>query len=259
MKIQIMSDLHQEFHRDKRVLEKKDVVGDVLLLAGDINAGSRSPIDYLKEYGETYMILGNHEFYKRHWRHAVDDYKAMFAGSNVHILENQCVKVRDKFILIACTLWTDFMAPVPAGYTPAFGDVNGKEHQGFFCKQLMSDFDAIKGLTISGWEDRFKESVQFLKHFLSENKDKGLPVVVMTHHAPSFKSTHPHYEGSPMNGGFTVDLEYLIEEYQPSLWIHGHHHTSSDYYIGNTRILCNPMGYPGEKFSSFNKHLIVEL
>jgi predicted NBD/HSP70 family sugar kinase len=29
-------------------------------------------------------------------------------------------------------------------------------------------------------------------------------------------------------------------------WVHGHTHSTHDYMIGNTRVLCNPRGYPRE-------------
>lgn len=259
MKIQILSDLHQEFHRDKRVLEEKDIVGEVVLLAGDITAGSRS-IEYLKEYDvDIYSVLGNHEFYGRHWKHAVEEYKMIFANSNVHVMEDECITVKDKFILIASTLWTNFVAPMSQSVTPTFEVEPGWEHQAFFCQQMMSDFGAITALNVSAWEERHNRSREFIRLALSSNRDKGLPMVVMTHHAPSFQSTHPQYKDSPINGGFSVNLDWMIEEYQPALWIHGHHHTSSDYNIGQTRIICNPRGYPNEKFNTFNPYLTVEL
>ena len=42
-------------------------------------------------------------------------------------------------------------------------------------------------------------------------------------------------------------MEPLIIEMQPRLWVHGHTHEIFDYYIGTTRVLCNPRGYPHER------------
>lgn len=79
-------------------------------------------------------------------------------------------------------------------------------------------------------------------------------VVVVTHHAPSSLSIADEYKGDElMNGGYYSDLTKFIED-RPSIkvFIHGHTHTKFDYTIGNTRILCNPRGYKGEKsFSEF--------
>jgi hypothetical protein len=46
------------------------------------------------------------------------------------------------------------------------------------------------------------------------------------------------------------------------LWVHGHTHSSFDYKLGKTRIICNPRGYPGtfgDMGNDFNPNLIVEI
>ena len=32
----------------------------------------------------------------------------------------------------------------------------------------------------------------------------------------------------------------------PKLIVHGHTHRRMDYMLGDTRVICNPRGYPGE-------------
>lgn len=52
----------------------------------------------------------------------------------------------------------------------------------------------------------------------------------------------------------------IVEKYGPELWIHGHTHVPCDYELLDTRIVCNPRGYPGEKHDSrFQAGLIVEV
>lgn len=59
---------------------------------------------------------------------------------------------------------------------------------------------------------------------------------------------------------YASDLEEMILELKPNIWFHGHIHTSSDYWLGETRVICNPFGYPGkEENPSFNPNLIAEL
>lgn len=83
--------------------------------------------------------------------------------------------------------------------------------------------------------------------------------VVVTHHAPSTGSLDAQWIGNPSNHWFiTDDMEDLIMDRQPRLWVHGHVHTGFDYYIGNTRVVCEPMGYPGEGVW-FNPKKIVEI
>jgi Icc-related predicted phosphoesterase len=66
--------------------------------------------------------------------------------------------------------------------------------------------------------------------------------VVITHHAPSERSVHPRFQGDPLTGAFVTDLPDLLE--QAHVWIHGHHHNSSDYVERGCRVVCNPSGYP---------------
>jgi hypothetical protein len=46
---------------------------------------------------------------------------------------------------------------------------------------------------------------------------------------------------SALTPAFASNMENLILEIQPRLWIHGH--DNYDYQIGKTRIICNPRGY----------------
>lgn len=51
-----------------------------------------------------------------------------------------------------------------------------------------------------------------------------------------------------------------IHAAQADIWIHGHSHSSKDYYIGKTRIINNPRGYsPGELNKDFIDNLIIEV
>ena len=54
------------------------------------------------------------------------------------------------------------------------------------------------------------------------------------------------------------DRSTLIEAHQPTLWVHGHVHNSSDYRVGTTRIVCNPHGY-GFENPDFDGALVVEV
>jgi len=47
------------------------------------------------------------------------------------------------------------------------------------------------------------------------------------------------------------------------LWIHGHVHSSADYVVEGTRVVCNARGYPGYlggvENAFFSPGLIVEI
>ena len=88
---------------------------------------------------------------------------------------------------------------------------------------------------------------------------KGGKIVVVTHHAPSPESIPPSFQESAFNPCFASDMTRFITESKVRLWIHGHIHAHSDYMIGNTRVLANPRGYPGESKTGFEPGLVVEV
>jgi Icc-related predicted phosphoesterase len=252
MKLQILSDLHEEFLTDKEswLLNNLKVTGDVLLLAGDILTPSlkhRLVELSTKIKVPIYMVCGNHELYHGSWERSLKAYQQYFRPTSISVLENDWIFLSKKVRLIGATLWTDFLVPTAVG----------KEYQGGSCVQGMSDFALIYGLATHEWETRHKKSLNFIKFELAKPFDGK--TVVMTHHAPSFKSNPMEYENSPIRGGFCSDLDKVIEKYQPDLWVHGHCHNSSDYKIGKTGVICNPKGYPQELNPKFNANLIVDI
>ena len=241
MRIQYASDLHTEF--GFRALRKNDLKGDLLVLAGDI-AGSTSGLrEYLKSLSgriPLLVILGNHEFYGYELSRGRAQYRHALTRDNdplLHFLDDDEVIIGGVRFL-GSTLWTDFK--------------NGRDgeasQKGYDYDGGLRDFQTIKkgeGESIR-WQDLYdvhKDSLSWLEERLSDPFSG--PTVVVTHHAPSFLSEAPQFADSPISGAFSSHLEGLIERYSPALWIHGHHHSTSDYRVGATRVLCNPFGYYG--------------
>lgn len=72
MKIQYCSDLHMEFHDNMRFMKSLplEVVGDVLVIAGDVGYLVDTTIPHLRfwkwaseNYRQVLMVAGNHEYY----------------------------------------------------------------------------------------------------------------------------------------------------------------------------------------------------
>jgi Icc-related predicted phosphoesterase len=53
-------------------------------------------------------------------------------------------------------------------------------------------------------------------------------------------------------------MDQEIAQVQPKLWVHGHTHIPCDWKAGETRVLCNPFGYPHE-MADFPPEVIVEI
>ena len=83
---------------------------------------------------------------------------------------------------------------------------------------------------------------------------------MITHQAPSFLSVEPKWQSSEINHFFAIHLDDIVEAIGAKLWVHGHMHSGFDYPIGDTRVVCNPKGYPGEKQTTpFIPKFIVEV
>jgi len=204
-------------------------------------------------------VAGNHEYYKgiyTSWRDEAAAENEL--RPKVSYLENAVDEVGG-IRFIGCTLWTDF-----ALYGP-----DRIETSKWAAAKQMNDFGMIsyaKGSGGRSWKNIrltpgqlssiHADSKAFLDKELS--KKVACPTVVVTHHGPHPRSIHPKYAGSDLNPAFVSDLTELIEEHQPDLWIHGHVHSSFDYMVGKTRIVCNPKGYEREN-PDFDPALIIEL
>jgi Icc-related predicted phosphoesterase len=248
MKIQIISDLHQEFGQTNLTFNNADVV----VFAGDINIGIKGIewlIEKIKDKPVLY-ILGNHEYYKGSYPKTLNKIKALAELTNIKVLENEAVEI-ENVVFHGATLWTDFSL---------FGN---PQYYGMLCQEKMNDYQKIrKDPSFSKLRsiDTFRihsQSVIWLTESLLENK--GKTNIVITHHAPSLKSIPQTYKEDPISSAYASNLEDLILKFQPKLWIHGHIHEPINYSIGQTKVICNPHGYINEKYNGYNKELILEI
>ena len=247
MKINYMSDLHMEWDKDHSLIVSNEMGADVLILGGDITI--KNDVGWIERVSKFYKhviyIMGNHEYYRGKLPEVCLLSKEHFNNTNVHVLEKDSVELEGKRFHGA-TLWTD-------------GNNNEKTIRRI--DGALNDFRIIR--TNSG-VDRFtarystiihKETIRWLEAVVKPGD------IVVTHHAPSYKSLHPRYARDPeLNAAYMSNLEALVGIVQPQVWFHGHVHTSFDYFLGSTRVLCNPRGYYNyEENPAFNKNALYEV
>jgi len=248
MRIQIISDLHQEFGISELNFENADLV----ILAGDTNLGTKG-IEWVKKYipnKPVLYILGNHEYYKGSYPKTLHKIIEASKDSNVTVLENNSVEF-DGIRFHGATLWTDFsLFGSPVEY-------------GIICQAKMNDYKLIRrdpDYSKLRSVDTFKIH-QISRAWLEESleESRAYKNVVISHHAPSLRSVPELYKNDPATAAYASDLEALISKYKPLYWIHGHIHTPVSYKIDQTEVICNPHGYINEKYNGYNKELIIEI
>ncbi|MCC4118445.1 metallophosphoesterase [Aromatoleum toluclasticum] len=252
MKLLIASDLHLELGE---AWEPPPIDYDVLVLAGDIDAGTKGFERFRSRDGRPLIyVCGNHEYYGRSLQATLDELRAL-SSHDAHFLENSSVQIGDVRFLGA-TLWTDF---------ELHGLAKRREVMATAAEQ-MADYDRIfvskdgpkpVRLTPADTLRLHQESRAWVTCELA--KSHAGPTVVVTHAAPSLQSIGLRFRTDLISASFASDLEAMIEEYQPELWVHGHTHNAADYHIGATRIVGNPKGYPGERFVGFRDGLVIEV
>ncbi|MGF6774881.1 metallophosphoesterase [Paraburkholderia sp. GAS334] len=238
MKLQIASDLHHELAISgcpmSRPVPLADGNVDVLVLAGDIHNQLRA-IDLYFDYPVPVVyVCGNHEFYDSEMATLLSDMRRRAMGTSVQLFEKDEFVLQDVRFLGTC-LWTDYCAfPLALNESMEFAGTHLLDHRRIR-KPNHGRFEP---------EDAVAEQREALSFLVRKiRKPFAGKTVVVTHHAPSARSVHPTEQRNPLVPAFASNLEFLVSE--ADVWIHGHIHTSSDYQLGNCRVICNPRGYPG--------------
>jgi len=268
MLIHKMSDLHLEFNPNFRAQNFGEA--EALILAGDIcvaevfNKSEASPQhatgknfvaffeDAATKYRYIFYIPGNHEHYSGRFPNTVLTLRrALGHISNLYILDNSAVELNG-ILFLGTTLWTDCNKSDPLAIDALS---NG-----------MNDFKLINN-SVEGWQ-RFIPANSAREHrialdFIDKWSRGHSNVVVISHHAPSYKSIHPDYRKpryESLNHGYYSNLDdFILARSQIKLWVHGHVHNNHDYMIGSTRVVCCPHGYGKENIDEFGIGAFIEV
>ena len=266
MKIQILSDVHNEFinntlshSRSNSSFEIWEGIipltdADLIVLAGDMDVGTKG-VEWAVNESVTLdkpiiYIAGNHEYYNREYYSTLKQMREIAADTNVHFLENDEIQIGEIRILDA-TLWTDYNV-VP--------DLDA--HQVMKeCASALNDHRLIRispdgDFTPSHAKKIHTESVKWLKSKLNQ-KTEAKSTVVVTHHGPSSVCQHKKYPISSISGAFHSDLNELVSN--ADCWIYGHTHSNLDTIVNGCRVISNQPGYPNEIVPDFNSIKVVEV
>lgn len=225
MSIQILSDLHLEFHADggASFIESLDPTGvDALAIAGDLIPVASVSLKQLRNlfkafaarYPEVIYVPGNHEFYgtsilqgMRKICNATKGIKNFFAFLNGR-----------RGRVVGGTMW---FPPNPANAP---------------FERMLNDYRQISDIRT----EVPRQALGF-RRMLEKHLEPG--DIVITHHAPSYTLAARGHNHPEMNCFYCNPMDDLIISRRPALWIYGHTHETKISVIGRTPCVTNAFGY----------------
>lgn len=246
-KFQLASDIHL-YGKDRT--HEIEVIGDYLLLAGDVvewplatdaALGKVFLRDMCTKFKKVFYIFGNHEFYNGNLTDSKAKVLALDMPDNFIYLDGDHYVLDDNTIIFGHTLWTNF------------DKANSRLMA--YARARMNDFQVCTYI-LNGVANYWTPKSSYEYHIEGMKKLEktcdmfpNTNILVMTHHAPSFKSVDPLYTrygtgDIDLNFAYASDLEgFILAHPQIKHWVHGHMHNNSDYMVGDCRVICNPLGY----------------
>jgi 3',5'-cyclic AMP phosphodiesterase CpdA len=273
--IRLASDLHLEHFnienttKLRQVLESKIPVKDtdketLFVLAGDIVGHCWYLVPDImnwcqERFRSAILIPGNHEYWTgkpndqnfKTWEENIagtkEDGSGVFSiGGQTYIEE---IILSDTQALLAVTLWTSCGEdrPLDEMLIKNFPDL----------RLIYLDHKARASTTsIRAWH---KIQVDKLTRRLKELYEKGIEVIVATHHLPSYQLCDPRY-GPDGDSLFASNLDHILgADWAPKYWLFGHTHIKIERKLGNTICISNPSGYPGEVDSKYDPAFILDI
>lgn len=243
MKVQILSDIHVEFHGDggRAFVESRDPRGvDVLIVAGDLALARDESLERTIEglcarYPHVIFVAGNHEYYGTNRQRVTDVLEGLEDRlRNFSWLEDGDIVVGGQRF-VGSTLWF-----------PRHPDGNDAVYTRF-----LNDFQRIE--RFEEWVyDVNRASAAFLAAVVRPTD------IVVTHHLPHPACNHAKWANDPLTRFFVSPLpDELVS--RPRLWVFGHTHDSMWTTIGGCRMVSNPFGYKGLEENPAYGRLVIDL
>jgi len=278
MKIQYISDLHLEHHKNNNVFSRIKKLPDCenICVLGDIGyPESQIYQDFMsycsKNWKNVFWIMGNHCYYHKpkteiKTMSEIEEYIKQICPKNVYFMNNTVLylntltnevtnndenkDVPNPLIkIIGSTLWSninDFTAS------------NLNDYNLIYAHRVFNDFgvDMYRKLKPQMTRTLFESSKKFI---LDEIKEP-IKCLIITHHG-----THPlcqgHYVGSPLESGYATYIPEIYTSHNVIASINGHTHSNINLEVNGVKLLSNCYGYKGEKqdIVKFNPKAVLEI
>ena len=201
------------------------------------------------------FVPGNHEYDTLDFDATHTRLQEICQRLGITWLEREVVTLRDLIggnvpavRFIGTTLWADFDALAPTDVQAAqlknpLADQLKARSKAFSAANfyLKKAFTTRHGMPFLAEQVREQSLIcqTWLRSALAQPFDGS--TVVITHFAPSLRSSDPRYGLTPGTAGFCNALDDLLP--LANYWLHGHLHSPSDYVAQGCRVVANPLGY----------------
>lgn len=260
-------------------------VRNFLALCGDIGCPFHPNYEKLMErhsplYERIFIITGNHEYYTSKKQRTMAEVEAKLrelvaAFPNVTFLHTNEPYLVDDTLFVGCPLWTPVGGEAETymnDYRKIYVyDASEKprhistaiEGDGMFSYQtnsmgqvrkkwikagrrLLRGYDVIQMYGIMSTYLEEMVAMDFTNLDSALDKEKIQKIIILTHHAPSYKMIQQKYPTDSTFNAYASDMEYL---FKPPVvcWISGHTHECNTIDINGIPCLSNCFGYPGQK------------
>lgn len=244
MKLQLLSDLHLE-------TEAFDPVpapgAEVLVLAGDIDAGWRGLERFAGWPVPVLFVPGNHEFDGRAVERVLPALRTHCTALGIRLLHRESRVIADagglRVRFVGVVRWSDF---------DLFGRAQRERamRAATYFLRLMGATRHGQPLDAEGVREEGLADRAWLEAELTPPaQDRWDRTVVVTHFAPSLRSADPRYGRQPGTASFCNADDDLIP--RADLWLHGHLHCRHDYLVPRpgrapARVVCQARGLAGK-------------
>jgi len=244
MHLQLLSDLHLETED----FQPEPAPGaELLVLAGDIDAGWDGLARFAHWPVPVLMVAGNHEFDGRELRSAWPALRAHCARFGIHLLEREhwlyTSRSGQRVRFLGTVRWSDFELFGPPGRERALRAAR------YFLNLMGSTCDGAP-LDAARMRQESLDCRAWLQAELQRpNPGAGAggwhSTVVVTHFGPSLRSADPRYGRQPGTASFCNADDDLLA--LADLWLHGHLHCRHDYLVDRpgrrpTRVVSQARG-----------------
>jgi len=256
MRIKLESDIHlniyEYYNEETYKVDLKDI--DVYIIAGDLCEAHKSNLFLLnlcEQYPDCKIIeiAGNHTYYKGNIQEVNRDKRKLSeAIENYFFLENSHIEIQGINFIGAC-FWTDLNNGDRDVINEVWLGMNDYYNIRYLGKKL-SPFDTI---------NMHRTSKKCIKEML-ECSTSEINIVI-THHLPFYNVIFDdiiHYAYGSKLDSWLNSLKVV-----PNYWFSGHthkyHNFSKKFTNGSIQFINNPLGYPSEKKTGYDKDFILEI